>query len=418
MSRLRSIKGNWTEWLVIVTVSSILIFPRSFVVFKLGLLIALAVFIFSKHGRRLITDIPSSFFILAMVISCIGVFWSIIGLTNGAYLVGVFDSLRLYVFWSIAWAALAYFILLSGTEKLLHKSFMLSSVCIVLINVIGVTDTILMSEIVPMALRKDLDLFVGIHDGYIQINSHNIGSLFFLINYFLVILISRNRPSNLKVTVLIYALLAILVIISGRRALWGGVAVCHFFVIIHSVISPQYFNRSAIRSYLVYSGFLAIAGFSLLIEYTEFSFSATLDHLFNAVAVDDERNLQAPFLIDGFSENFLIGNGFGVNAGYTRNSERPWIYELVYHQLAFNVGLIGLSIVILTAGLIISRALSQLRRSIDPSYILASLYGCLAFAIGCYSNPYIGSFDFLIYIWILPLLYENFHRSVLRQSGY
>lgn len=415
---MRSIKGNWTEWLVIVTVSSILIFPRSFVLFKLGLLIALTVFIFSKHGRRVITDIPSSFFILGLVISCIGVFWSLVGLTNGAYLMGVSDSLRLYVFWSIAWAALAYFILLSGAEKLLHKSFMLSSVCIVLINAIGVADTILMTEFIPMALRKELDLFVGIHDGHVQVNSHNIGSLFFLINYFLVILISRDRPSNLKVTVFIYALLAIVVIISGRRALWGAVAVCHFFVIIHSVISPRYFNRSAISSYLVWSGFLVIAGFTLLTEYTEFSFSATLEHLLSAVAVDDERSLQAPFLIDGFSEKFLIGNGFGVNAGYTRNFDRPWIYELVYHQLAFNLGLIGLSIVILTAGLIISRALSQLRKCIDPSYILATLYGCLAFAIGCFSNPYVGSFDFLIYIWILPLLYESSRRSLLRQGGY
>ena len=418
MGSLHSIKGDWTEWLAVVTVSSILIFPRSFVFFKLGLLITLAVFIFLKHGRRMMADIPSSFFILGMIISFIGIFWSLVGLTNGAYLAGVYDSLRLYLFWSIAWAALAYFILLSGAEKVLHKSFMLSSLCIVLINVLGVADTILMTEIIPMALRKDLDLFVGIHDGHIQINSHNIGSLFFLINYFLVILISRDRPSNLKQTVFIYLLLAILVIISGRRALWVAVAICHFLVIIHSAISPRYFNRSVISSYFVWSGFLVISGFTLLTAYTEFSFSATLDHLFSAVSNDDERSLQAPFLIDGFSENFLIGNGFGVNAGYTRNSDRPWIYELVYHQLAFNVGLIGLIITSLTGALIISRALSQLRKCINPSYILATLYGCLAFAIGCYSNPYIGSFDFLIYIWILPLLYESFHRSELRQGAY
>ncbi|MDA8613505.1 hypothetical protein N9L51_01420 [Gammaproteobacteria bacterium] len=415
---MRYIKGNWTEWLAIVTVSSIIIFPRSFVFFKLGLLITLAAFIFSKHSRRMVVDIPSPFFILGMVISCIGVFWSLVGLINGADLVGVSDSLRLYVFWSIAWVMLAYFILLSGAEKLLHKSFMLSSICIVLINAIGVADIILSIEIIPMTLRKELDLFIGIHDGYIQITSHNIGSLFFLINYFLVILVSRVRPSNLNMTVFIYALLAIMVIISGRRALWLSVAVCHFFVIIHSVISPRYFNRRAISSYLVLSGFLATIGFSLLVEYTEFSFSATLEHLFNAVSADDERSLQAPFLIDGFIENFLIGNGFGVNAGYTRNYDRPWIYELVYHQLAFNLGIIGLIIVILIAGFIISRSLWQLRKCNDPSYILASLYGCLAFAIGCYSNPYIGSFDFLIYIWILPLLYESFHRSVLRQGRY
>jgi hypothetical protein len=388
------------SWLMLLTIVSILVFPRSYAIFKMGLILATtAVFLLTKH-RHIISKSPVPIF-LAFGIAVFGITWSLVGLTNGSDVRAIHDSLRLYVFWSFCWAFLSYCISLGGGLRLLHQSFLISAFLICFISILGVVDTWFAMGIVSFDIRNELKLFVGIHDGYIQLTSHNVGSLFFLVNYFFIIIVSKNRSEKHTINLLVYFLLILVAIISGRRALWVTIAIAHFLGIFLSLIFPKFFNRKSINRFVIVSaGFFTIS-LTYLVKFTDYSLMKTIEHIASAFSSGDERSLQAPYLIEGFINNLWFGSGFGGEVDYQRSDTAAWLYEMVYHQLAFNVGLIGLMIACLFAGFILVRSLDALRQSIDCHYILAIHFGCLAFAIACYSNPYLGSFDFMIYIWLL-----------------
>jgi len=130
-----------------------------------------------------------------------------------------------------------------------------------------------------------------------------------------------------------------------------------------------------------------------------------VSHLREAFSAEDERTIQKPYLIDAFMESPIIGSGFGAHAGYLRSERRPWTYELTYHQLLLNLGIVGL---VALGGLVslyfvfVTRLLTQFK---DGSAIpFALLIGIWSLLIGVYSNPYFGSFDFLFFFGLLPYL--------------
>jgi hypothetical protein len=385
---------------MVLTMVSVLVIPRSYAILKIGLILLTAASFLLTNFRSLLLKSPVPI-VLAFSIAGYGIIWSLVGLSNGSDVQAIYDSLRLYVFWSFCWAFLSYCILLGGGFRLLHQSFLISAFLICFISIFGVIDTWLAWDIISLSIRDDLKLFVGIHNGYIQLTSHNIGSVFFLVNYFYFILISKQSSEKQTINVLAYFLLIIVAIISGRRALWLTTALIHFLGIFLSLVYPRLFRRKFINRFVIISaGFFTIL-FYYLAVFTDYSLINTIEHIVSVFSNDDERTLQAPYLIEGFINNPWFGSGFGGEAGYQRSENAPWLYEMTYHQLAFNVGLIGLLIASLFAGFILVKSLSALRQNSDYHYILAIHFGCLAFAIACYSNPYLGSFDFMIYIWIL-----------------
>ncbi len=126
-------------------------------------------------------------------------------------------------------------------------------------------------------------------------------------------------------------------------------------------------------------------------------------------SVEDERSRQAPFLIRGFREAPIMGAGFGAYAGYGRSVDRPWTYELTYHQLLFNIGLTGVACLGGILALSFGRIVLLLRRFPAPQ-AFALLVGFCSLLLGAYSNPYLGSFDSLFFVGLLPYL-STFDRG-------
>src|SRR5207244_3254495 len=118
-----------------------------------------------------------------------------------------------------------------------------------------------------------------------------------------------------------------------------------------------------------------------------------------------ERTIQKPYLMAGFARAPLLGSGFGAYAGYLRSEERPWTYELTYHRLLFNVGLVGLAVLgalFFTYFVLVFRLLGRFREGSAIPFGL--VVGFCSLLIGAYSNPYFGSFDYLFYLGFLPYL--------------
>jgi hypothetical protein len=131
----------------------------------------------------------------------------------------------------------------------------------------------------------------------------------------------------------------------------------------------------------------------------------SIRYLKAAFSAQDERTIQRGYLFDGFAESPVLGSGFGAYAGYLRNEERPWTYELTYHQMLFNVGVVGVGFLGALFSLCLVLVIRLLRRFKDGSAIpFGLLVGFCSLLIGAYSNPYFASFDFLFFVGLLPYL--------------
>jgi hypothetical protein len=393
----------------VMFVASMAIFAQSFVVVKvffLALFLAASIVHVALGNKVVVYSRLASFYLVTCVA---GIVWAIVGLLNPSnYVLGVFDALRLYVIWSIAFLVLYSLLRSEPSLGLMHASMVLSGMLISTINLVGLADQIGGWGLIPEDLRQDLELRIGIHEGYIQITSHNIGSLFLIAPYLLSLQFRTDgTTANTWLTKLTLVMCLILTAVSGRRALWLVVALTPCLILVLSIVTGSHGAiRAGARRFLHAYTIAALVGVGFTsLRPESMPEIGYVSHLKAAFSSEDERTIQKAYLIDSFRESPILGSGFGAHAGYLRSEERPWTYELTYHQLLFNLGIVGL---VVLGGLVsvyfvfVTRLLRQFKD--DSAIPFALLVGLCSLLIGAYSNPYFGSFGFLFFVGLLPYL--------------
>lgn len=393
-------------------------FPRSFILLKLVLLF---LFVFSYFFASRKIKVYYEVIIFYSIVASIGIIWSIIGIINGGSLQGVFDNFRLYFFWSFMYMFIFTIIRNEENIEILHWALAYSGILIFLINIFGLFNDFFKLGFVSEELTNQLQMRVGIHKGYIQITSHNIGSLFFIVPY-LVSFIFRKDSAKLNSNLTKLSLICSILIaaLSGRRALWLVVFFSPLIIAGLSYItgSGGLFTKNFKRLIRVYiaASVLLLFGIGFLFQNKSID-NASLNHIKAAFAATDLRSIQKGFLIDGFYNYPIFGSGFGMKAGIIRSEEATWLYELTYHQILFNFGIVGSLLLLFLYLLYISYVIFLIRRNQNESFIAFSiLIGFFSFLIAAYSNPYFGSFDCLLYIGLLPYLAT--YRKGFRANDY
>lgn len=380
----------------------LMIIPRSFVLVKMIFIILFLVsnFIYI-NAKKTKLRVPMDILLFYLFLSIIGGVWSLIGLHNDGNYVGVIDNVRLMIIWSFAYLIIYVILYNSSDLKIFHYAILVASIAIPIINFVGFVDSYYKLFLLPNFIRVELDLFIGIHDNYVQITSHNIGTLFFTVPYLLTIYFLKDNKKLKNIWFYIAIVLSIfLLIASGRRALWFGVVLSPFILYFIFILSR---NVNLIRHHIINRSFILFLIMLLyLLFFTNIDF---VKYISSAFSSEDERTIQIGFLLNKFYEYPYFGTGYGVEAGYIRNEERPWIYELSYFQMLFNYGIVGMSLIV---GLIIvyfNKAISNLKILESNHSVKSGLtVGLCVFFIGTYSNPYLGSFDFLLFLGVLPML--------------
>jgi hypothetical protein len=238
---------------------------------------------------------------------------------------------------------------------------------------------------------------VGVDDGRVDLAF--LGMNFFMFATYLHtarIFTTGKYRDPLHVAVgLLYALL---VIISGRRAfLLGYIAL---------VVILIFYNSRGLTSGLR----IGVGVFpGLILGYTLFELDvyAIIEDVTDAFAMSSvagfERWAQHEALLEMFYQSPLVGHGFGsFSHEVVRNLTKEWAYELSFHKILVNSGLLGFFVY----GLVLSfflvagvRRFPQLRPFV---------FALLIYVVGALSNPYLANVDML---WIFGVLLWASFRS-------
>jgi hypothetical protein len=406
-----SIEGDrWIAGSAVMFIASMATLVQSYVTIKLFFLsLFLFIFLVNFLLRKTRIVVYRRLVWFYVWIGVAGVVWALVGvLSPGNYVQGDLEAFRLYVVWSGAFLVL-YTLLRAGPSlRILHTAVVMAGILIPLVNFLGLYDQFSGLGLISEGIQKELDMRIGFGDGFIQITSQNIGVMFLIAPYLLSLQFRADAgKSNSMLTKLALVLSLILVAVSGRRALWIVAALTPCTILMLSRLTGSYgLMKTRGRRFLLACAAASVAGLSVLWILPESAQDVgSIIRLKQAFSSEDERTIQKPYLIDGFMKSPVLGSGFGGYAGYQRNDLRPWTYELTYHKLLFNTGIVGAMFLLTLFSLYLLLVIRLLRRFKDGSAIpFGLLVAFCSLLVGAYSNPYFGSFDFLFFVGLLPFL--------------
>jgi hypothetical protein len=128
-----------------------------------------------------------------------------------------------------------------------------------------------------------------------------------------------------------------------------------------------------------------------------------------ASAADDRlRAYQADRLLEKWTEAPVFGHGFGATIdGFARDLAEPWRWELQYHALLFQTGVVGMLIVLAGALFTMNAVIraAGARPDLVPSLVVACT-GAAGMLIGNATNPYLQAPG---HVWsiFLPIALAN-----------
>lgn len=388
----------------VLFLASMLILPQSYVLVKLaclgGFLVAHGYAVFTRQSIAVYQRHLVFYYLLAIV----GIVWALVGMAHRNDMSGIIANLRLYGLWSIAYLLIVTLMRNYDEMGTIHDAIVWAGIVICVMTIVGLADVYFQWGIVGEAMRKELGLYVGFGDGYIRIHSNAIASLFFVAPYLIATRLRLGPPqTRSRIAMLSLLLCVIVVAISGRRALWLSVACTPVIVVGLASVTGTRQQLTRAGSALLFAYIVAVPVLGVAVAASiKSSQGGVIEYFQSAFSAEDERTIQKSYLIDAFEEKPLLGAGFGAKAGYSRSEELPWLYELSYYQLLFNVGIVG--VLCMLGGLICYTlmAMDVIRRfSVDSPIPFGIVIGFYSLLIGAYSNPYFQYFDSLIFVALL-----------------
>ncbi|MGV3022269.1 O-antigen ligase family protein [Streptococcus suis] len=307
-----------------------------------------------------------------------------------------------YVIWPILFTLFFFQVLnLVNTiqiEKIFLISFAFINIYILCLCLVGLG--YLPNSLFFLLSKKTV---VNSYGGYLSIFTPSITVLFFLTPYFLHFLFTNGIKGKKNLFIFMNILISLInIYIIGRRALILAIFVSVVFSQILN-IRKLFSTKKVITFFLgiliIFSIFTFLKENFLLINLRlqQFGFE---DSLLGGI----ERESQATALLNDWLKKPIFGYGIGVNARDSiRSYSVPGMYELSYHALLFQGGLIGLLIhLTLYFYIIVSGYINGYRS--NNQILKFGTTGLICLFIGNFSNPYIQSFDSLFIVFLILMM--------------
>jgi hypothetical protein len=208
--------------------------PAAWQFIKIPLVIIAVALLLLHYKRNIRKKMNITVVVWFAILLSYGIIWSFIGAIRGNP--GSSDAFRLNVIWVVLYALYVFYI--DSIEKFnsLVNTMIWATLAISIYNI-----AILLSafDIIPnvnifLKIDDDLTSDIGIHAGFIQMVSNNIGSLTFLTPFLIALYAMKGRSlfGFSKILLLLSVILSIIaVLISGRRALWIELLATPFLIL-------------------------------------------------------------------------------------------------------------------------------------------------------------------------------------------
>ena len=347
----------------------------------------------------------------------VGLSYMLYGLFHGGP--GAVRVGTIYVVWPLAYT---FFI-----GALTHRDTMRRLVQCILIANIGISIFLLSFVLNKAGFLPDSLYFhieqeqrIGFREGYVQIVSYSLYSLFFTQMFVMAALFTW--PNDDRAPVSRFWLWvsagfgAIIILLSGRRALWLVFILAPFITFALWMACSRRGDKTAAslnaRAIFAVAGlFVALGAIAFSIFDLNFTgivgrFIAAFDS--GAEHAASVRRMQISALIAGWQDQPIFGNGLGTGAPlFVRVFEKPWLYEMSYLALLFHTGLVGFLVYGLAVSWIFYMGIRMIRSGHLYGYVmLPMLVGLSGILIANGTNPYLSSFD-SIWTIFLPVALIN-----------
>lgn len=353
-----------------------------------------------------------------------GVFFTILGLANGNNKSFVFRSTTYNIWWPII-----YLIFTIGLYKKTGIIFLIRVIVIsnffVCLYIIGSALT-LFHLLPPLGVIKfDMSqLDWDTEAGLIKVDAPSLVSMMFTAPFIISLtLLTKKQAFGFKKWFLnLSILISIIAVVSSvRRALILNLFLAILLTYIFSwAAKPS--NRSIVKRNLMRMLISSLIALPVVLIAIQQLGIIDLNLIFNKVSyifqskqetVDMSmatRYNQFGPLIKSWLQKPLLGHGHGaVSEFVVRSRTMPWIYELTYVALLFQVGIIGLLIYLALLGwpIYIGLKLTRKGNAETAVLIIPIIVGCTCFLIANGTNPYLQSYD---YMWALffPVAVVNY----------
>lgn len=283
-------------------------------------------------------------------------------------------------------------------------------------------------------LPLDTSLFLGIRGnfggvtfGFIKISPLNSPWLYFLLPcFFSKFFVGEEKAEASDYIIVVLGLINAVLILSTAFLL--GIAITPVICLLLAYAGKVHYNRKNIKKGLVFLGVLCLCAFvfnyslvSSIVDgvLTKIQTSFTLE-VNDIDSGGNIRLMQAKDLILTWLERPIFGWGASANALHVIRSETEGAYELTYLALLMQKGIIGFSIFWLQIFWIYREGIHIIKkRQPYKNYMMPILVGFTIILLANGTNPYIGSFDRLL-ILFLPLMILNLNyrsqHSIMEQE--
>lgn len=390
----------------------ILLFPNTLQMVKLPLMLILLLGLTLKRGKCFRFDSKQLLWIGVYVLS--NLFYICYGLILGNP--APLKYLLVYSLWPVVFFYITQFIDVYTFYKI-SKVF---TYTLLLLNVIGV---VAFWGLNLFGLSEFLMFKPLVKPGFpfLGITSPVITTYIFLYFYNLTIMIlSIDNHNKIYKFNTYFGLLFIL--FTARRIIYIDIVLAILIIAVLTLKSWRLRRIATPRLVKLSMGTVVVLVMimSYIASIVSFSFEdlfLLVENAFGDNSTTDPRVEQSIALLKGWSERPFFGNGTGVNASVVR-SEVPGMYELSYHAMLFERGIIG---VLIYALLYISYNVKCInligKIQFDNKYIIAYIVALSVFMMSNATNPYLYAFDFL---WILffGFIFINRYFKPLKSAGY
>lgn len=384
---------------------SILAFPRIFQFVKIFLcLLLIAANLVTRRGITLWKPVVC-FTVLWMVYSALAIAF---GILYGNPAAGIYAFFRVNVVNVLLFFALMVSICREEAYEATFKAILCATLFIAVYNLTFIACGFLGTSI-PFLEKLDATARLQFHEGYSHVVTTNL-SMTILLFPLLVMLINESGTHAIvgkRALIGTTVLCAAAMVLSGRRILW--------LCLVLGVFALFFINTRRIEDQmkLLVIGVLVLVAGILFAEKTGMlSISGLIARFKDAFAsidqngTENERLVQGKYLIEWFKKEPFFGNGAGaVIPGFARSTKEPWNFELSYHEMLFQSGLIGAFFYFLSLAVIFVESIqaAQVDRLVGSAILVA--YVCVLGANG--TNPYYSSsFDFMIFLFLPFMLAE------------